>query len=81
MAHQEAFPFFMLYGQSAVEWSPHSWQMSQNVLVCMKIDDKGLGEVDSLGIETYTLVDLASVSFAIKRGTDAHTVRTRTELT
>ena len=47
----------------------------------MIIDDKGLEEVDSLGIETYELIDLASASFAIKRGTDAQTVRTRTELT
>ena len=46
------------------------------------IDDKGLEEeVDSLGIETYELVDLASASFSIKRGTYAQTVRTRTELT
>ena len=45
------------------------------------IDDKGLEEVDSLGIETYALVDLANASFAIKRGTDAQTIRTRTELT
>ena len=49
--------------------------------VGMIIDDEGLDEVDSLGIETYTLVDLASALFAIKRGTDAQTVRTRTELT
>ena len=35
------------------------------------IDEKGLEEVDSLGIETYALVDLANASFAIKRGTDA----------
>ena len=49
--------------------------------VGMKIDDKGLEEVDSLGIETYALVDLARASFAIKRGTDVQTVRTRTELT
>ena len=49
--------------------------------VGMTIDDKGLEEVDSLGIETYALVDPASASFAIKRGTYAQTVRTRTELT
>jgi len=49
--------------------------------VGMTIDDKGLEEVDSLGIETYALVDPASASFAIKRGIDAQTVRTRTELT
>ena len=50
--------------------------------VGMIIDDKGLEEeVDSFGIETYELVDLASASFAIKRGTDAQTVRTKTELT
>ena len=47
----------------------------------MTIDDKGLEEVDSLGIETYALIDPASASFAIKRGTDAQIVRTRTELT
>ena len=49
--------------------------------ISMTIEDKGLEEVDSLGIETYTLVDPASASFAIKRGTDAQTNRTRTELT
>ena len=46
--------------------------------VGMTIDNKGLEEVDSLGIETYTLVDPASASFAIKRGTDVQIVRTRT---
>ena len=49
--------------------------------VGMIIDDKGLEEVDSLGIKTYALIDLASASFATKRGTDAQTVRIRTELT
>ena len=52
-----------------------------DMTVGMTIDDKGLEEVDSLGIETYALVDPASASFAIKRGTNAQTVRTRTELT
>ena len=46
------------------------------------IDDKGLEEeVDSSGIVTYDRVDLPSASSAIKKGTDAQTVRTRTELT
>ena len=46
------------------------------------IDDKGLEEeVDSLGIATYDHVDLPSASSTIKKGTDAQTVRTRTELT
>ena len=46
------------------------------------IDDKGLeDEVDSLGIMTYDHVDLPSASSAIKKGTDAQTIRTRTELT
>ena len=48
----------------------------------MIIDDKGLEEeVDSSGITTYDRVDLPSASSAIKKGTDAQTVRTRTELT
>ena len=56
--------------------------MADDMNVGMIIDDKGLEEeVDSLGIETHALVDPASASFAIKRGTDAQTVRTRTELT
>ena len=46
------------------------------------IDDKGLEEeVDSSGIATYELVDPPSASSAIKKGTDAQTVRTRIELT
>ena len=46
------------------------------------IDDKGLEEeVDSSGITTYDRVDLPSASSAIKKGTDAQTVRTRIELT
>ena len=46
------------------------------------IDDKGLEEeVDSSGIATYDHVDLPSASSAIKKGTDAQTVRTRIELT
>ena len=55
--------------------------MADDMTVGMTIDDNGLEEVDSLGIKTYALVDLASASFATKRGTDAQTVRTRTELT
>ena len=46
------------------------------------IDDKGLEEeVDSSRIVTYDRVDLPSASSAIKKGTDAQIVRTRTELT
>ena len=46
------------------------------------IDDKGLEEeVDSSGIATYDRVDLPSASSAIKKGTNAQTVRTSTELT
>ena len=46
------------------------------------IDDKGLEEeVDSSGIVTYNHVDLPSASSTIKKGTNAQTVRTRTELT
>ena len=54
---------------------------ANDMTVGMTIDDKGLEEVDSLGIKTYALVDPASASFAIKSGTYAQTVRTRTELT
>ena len=46
------------------------------------IDDKGLEEeVDSSGIMTYKLIDPPSASSAIKKGTDAQTARTSTELT
>ena len=46
------------------------------------IDDKGLEEeVDLLVIATYDRVDLPSASSAIKKGTNAQTVHTRTELT
>ena len=55
--------------------------MADDMTVGMTIDGKGLEEVDSLGIETYALIDPASASFVIKRGTNAQTVRTRTELT
>ena len=55
--------------------------MADDMNVGMKIDDKGLEEVDSLGIETYALVDPTSASFAIKKDTDVQTVRTRTDLT
>ena len=48
----------------------------------MIIDDKGLEEeVDSSGIATYDHIDLPSASSAIKKDTDAQTVRTRTKLT
>ena len=50
--------------------------------VGMTIDDKGLEEeVDSSRIVTYELVDPPSASSAIKKGTNAQTARTRTELT
>ena len=55
--------------------------MADDMNIDMIIDDKGLEEVDSLGIDTYALVDPASASFSIKRGTDAQTIRTRTKLT
>ena len=45
------------------------------------IDNKGLEEeFDSSRIATYDRVDLHSASSAIKKGTDAQTVRTRTKL-
>ena len=45
------------------------------------IDNKGSEkEVDSSGITTYELVDPPSASSAIKKGTDAQTVRTRKKL-
>ena len=54
---------------------------ADDMTVGMTIDDKGLEEVDSSGIATYELVDHPSASSAIKKGTDAQTVRTRTKLT
>ena len=43
------------------------------------IDDKGLEEeVYSSGIATYELVNPPSASSAIKKGTDAQTIHTRT---
>ena len=48
----------------------------------MTIDDQGLAEqVDSLGITKYEVVDPHNALFVTKKGTDAQTVRTRTELT
>ena len=48
----------------------------------MTIDDQGLEEqVDSLGIMKYEVVDPHNALFVTKKGTDAQTVRTRTELT
>ena len=48
----------------------------------MTIDDQGLEEqVDSLGITKYEVVDPHNALFVTKKGTDAQTVRTRTELT
>ena len=48
----------------------------------MTIDDQGFEEqVDSLGIAKYEVVDPHNALFVTKKGTDAQTVRTRTELT
>ena len=47
----------------------------------MTIDDQGLEEqFDSLGIAKYEVVDPHIALFVTKKGTDAQTVHTRTEL-
>ena len=56
--------------------------MADDTNADMTIDDQGLEEqVDLLGIVKYEVVDPHNALFVTKKGTDAQTVRTRTELT